>query len=435
MYLVFLHPGHSLTLSCCFLLLTWSLLCSLAPTSYSPEASFRQACILCQLNAAKTKLAALAFCIPEAPRPLLDYLQPFRVEKPNVISDPLSPPLCCLQLRRQTTPLGSNIGTATPSKGSMTQQALAKSVGMHCSPLMRPDADIGPSQSNSSSTAATTGHGAVTDRHCTSKQADNFHASTSRRNTKPPQKARQPSQPVSSPKTPDFCDVLAGLKADKAVPLCDARSACNADLTGKALGADAARPPTASTYTKASVLAALAAAEVDKAHRAASPAVGSSARQAGQVRKCTKSTSADWASASNRGNPAPNTVRAAPKPVQSALGGQVSDAADAFAAPDFVSTATKAGTPKQQTECTDQASVSSSMPAAVFSLLDTFNKANTAQKTAHKSACADDSAIANVSTRLDMTKQARKGKPSAPRKTSASASKNVSKLEGLSRLT
>ena len=240
---------------------------------------------------------------------------------------------------------------------------------------------------------------------------------------------------MSSPKTPDFCDVLAGLKADKAVPLCDARSACNADLTGKALGADAARPPTASTYTKASVLAALAAAEVDKAHRAASPAVGSSARQAGQVRKFTKSTSTDWASASNRGNPAPNTVRAAPKPVQSALGGQVSDAADAFAAPVFVSAATKAETPKQQTECTDQASVSSSMPAAAFSLLDTFNKANTAQKTAHKSACADDSAIANVSTRLDMTKQARKGKPSAPRKTSASAAKHVSKLEGLSRLT
>ena len=188
MYLVFLHPGHTLTLSCCFLLLRWSLLCSVAPTSYSPEASFRQACIFCQLNAAKTKLAALAFCIPEAPRDLLDYLQPFRVEKPKVFPDPLSPPLCCLQLRRQTTPLGSNIGTATPSKGSMTQQALAKPVGMHSSPLMRPDADIGPSKSNSSSTTATTGHGAVTDRNCTSKQADNFHASTGRRNTKPPQK-------------------------------------------------------------------------------------------------------------------------------------------------------------------------------------------------------------------------------------------------------
>ncbi len=335
----------------------------------------------------------------------------------------------------------------------MTQQALTKPVGVHSSPLMRTDADIGPSKSNSSSTAATTGHGADTDRNCTSKQADYFHASTGRRqasNTKTPRKARQPSQPVSLPKTPDVCDVLAGLKANKAVPSCDAHSACNADLTGKALAADAAQPPTASTHTKATVLAALAAAEVDNAHSTVCPAVGSSARQAGQAKHFTKSTSADRASASKHDNSANTAVRAAPKPSQSALAGQASDAADAFAAPVIISAATKAETPKQQPECTDQASASCTVSAAAepnrsvstgkashaaaFSLLDTVSKANTVQKTAHQSACTDDSAIANVSIRLDVTKQARKGKPSASRKTSASAAKQVSKLEGLSRL-
>ncbi len=442
----FLHPGHSLTQSWCFLLI-WSLLCSLAPISYSPEASFCQACILCQLNAAKTKLAALAFCIPEAPRALLDYLQPFRVEKPNVSPDPLSPPLRCSQLRRQTAPLGSNFGMATPSKRSMTQQALTKPVGMHSSLLMRTDADIGPSNSNSSSTAATKSHGADIDRNCTSKQADNMHASAGRRqgsNAKTPQKARQPSQPVSSPKTPDICDVLASLKANKAVPSCDAHSACNADPTGKALAADATLPPTASTYTKATVLASVAAAEVDKAHSAANPAVGSSARQAGKAKKYTKSTStdtkstsADRAYASDHDNSANTAVRTALKPSQSALAGQASDAADAFAAPGLISAATKAETLKEQPECTDQSSVSSSVSAAAepsqfiftgkashpaaFSALDTVSNANPVGETAGRSACTDKSVNANASIRPKANKQAHKGKPSASRKTNASA--------------
>lgn len=432
-------------------LLTWSLPCSLAPISYSPEALFCQACILCQLNAAKTKLAALAFCIPEAPRDLLDYLRPFRVEKPKVSPDPLSP-LGCSRLRRQTASLGSNIGTAPSSTRNMTQQALSKPVGMHISPLMRTDADIGPSKSKSSSTAATTSRGADTDRNLTSKQADNMHASTGRRqvsNTKIPRKAQQPSQPVSSSEASDVCDVLAGLKANKAVPSCDAHSACHADLTGKALAADAAWPPTASTHTKAPVLSALAAAEVEKAHRVACPTVGFPARQAGKAKNLTKSTSADWASASSHEDFANTTVRTAPKPSQSAFAGQASDAADAFAAPFTISKAIKAEMPNQQPECTGQASASCTMSAAAepdrslftgeasdpaaSSLLDTVSKANTVQETARQSACTDNRAIANASIRLDVTKQAHKGKPSASRKTSASAAEQVSKLEGLSR--
>ena len=438
----FSHPGHILTQS---LLSTMSLLCSLAPISYSPEASFRQVCIVCQLNAAKTKLAALAFCIPEAPGALLDYLQPFRVEKPKVTPDPLSPPLRCSQLRRQTAPFGSNFGMATPSKRSMTQQALSKPVGMHSSPLMKTDADIGPSKSNSSSTIVTTGRGADTDRNCVNKQADDLHASTGRRqgsNTKTPQKVRQPSQPVSSPKTPDVSDVLAGLKANKAVPACDAHSAGNADPTGKALAADGVLPLTASTRTKATALAAAAAAEVDKAHNAAYPAVGSSARQAGKAKKYTKSTSADTkstsadrASASDHENSANTAVETALKPSQSALAGQASDAADAFAAPGLVSAATKAETSKEEPECTVQASVSSSVSAlcaaepnqfiftgkashpAAFSALDTVSEANTAGR----SACTDNSVNANASITPKANKQARKGKPSASRKTNASA--------------
>ncbi len=342
-------------------LLTWSLLCSLAPISCSLEASFCQACILCQLNAAKTKLAALAFCIPEAPTAVLEYLQPFRVEKPNVSPDPLSPPLRCLQLRRQTVPFGSRIGMATPSKRSMTQQALRKPAGVPILPQMKTSAaDIGTSESKSSSTAANS-CGADTHRNCTSKQADQIHGSTGRRHgssTKAPQKGRQPSPPVSSPQTPDVCDVLAGLKANKAVPPRDAHSACSADLTGKALAADAAVTPTACTDTNATVLAAAAAAKVDKPRSAANPAVDSSARQAGKAKKYTKSTSADTkstsadtkstsadrASASDHDNSANTAVRTALKPSQSALAGQASDAADAFAAPGLISAATKAET-------------------------------------------------------------------------------------------
>ena len=414
----FLHPGHSLTQSCCFLLLTRSLLCSLAPISYSPEASFCQACILCQLNAAKTKLAALAYCIPEAPRALLEYLQPFRAEKLKVSPDPLSPPLCCSRLRRQTAPLFSNFGMANPSRHSMTQQALTKPVGVHSSPLMRTDADSGPSKSNSSSTIATTGRGADIDRQFTSRQAENHHASTGRRqgsNIKTPQNAHQPSQPVSSLKTPDVCDVLAGLKANKAVSSCDAHSACNADPTGKALAAARAWPPTASTHTKATVLAAAAAAEVDKAHSAACPAVGSSACKADKAKNFTKSASADRASASNHDNSVNTAVRTALKPTQSALAGQASDAADAFAAPGFISAATKTETPEQQPESTDQAYASCTVSAAAelnqfiftgkashpaaFSALETVSQANPVGETAGQLACTVKIVNANVSIR------------------------------------